>query len=130
MEIGHIIAKYRTEMGLNQKDFARRLNVSPAAVGLWEVNKRIPSPSSLIDIADFFNISMDTLFAADRKNTAYMRAEGNALSPDCERLIGYYGDMNEESREILMGEARKLIREQRLEEKGKALPRQKNGHNS
>lgn len=117
MEIGHIIAKYRMGKRISQKDLAKALNVSTSTVALWEVNKRNPTPSTLVEIADYFNISMDILFSADRKNTSYIRQDTNPLSPDCLRLIDYYEAMNEEGKEILMGEARKLLREQRLEEK-------------
>jgi len=117
MEMGHIIAKYRMEKGISQKDLAKSLNVSTSTVALWEVNKRNPTPTTLVDIADYFNISMDILFSADRKNRSYQKAETELLSPDCERLISYFNEMNDESREILLGEARKLLREERLEEK-------------
>lgn len=117
MEIGHIIAKYRMAKGISQKELGKILKVSPSTVALWESNKRNPTPTTLVDIADYFNISMDILFSADRKNTSYQRAENSPFSPDCERLINYFESMNEESKEILMGEARKLLREQRLEEK-------------
>ena len=117
MEIGHIIAKYRMNNGISQKDLAKALNVSTSTVALWEVNKRNPTPSTLVDIADYFNISMDILFSADRKNKTYQKDDTDLLSPDCERLINYFNEMNDESREILLGEARKLLREERLEEK-------------
>ena len=120
MEMGHIIAKYRMQKGISQKDLAKSLNVSTSTVALWEVNKRNPTPTTLVDIADFFNISMDILFSADRKNQSYQKEETNLLSPDCERLISYFNEMNGESREILLGEARKLLREERLEEKREA----------
>lgn len=120
MEMGHIIAKYRMQKGISQKDLAKSLNVSTSTVALWEVNKRNPTPTTLVDIADFFNISMDILFSADRKNKSYQKEETNLLSPDCERLISYFNEMNGESREILLGEARKLLREERLEEKREA----------
>ena len=117
MQTGHIIAKHRMEKGISQRELAEALNVKTSTVGLWEVNKRFPSPDTLIQIADYFNISMDTLFSEDRKNKSYTREDSNPLCPDCVRLIEYYEAMNEESKEILMGEARKLLREQRLEEK-------------
>ena len=117
MEMGHVIAKQREEKGLSQKELARILNVSSSAVALWEVNKRCPSLDSLIEIADFFNISMDVLFASDRKNKNYVPIQYQNYSDKTERIIEYFQSMNEESQDILIGEARKLLREQRLEEK-------------
>lgn len=115
MKIGHVIAQYRNKMNLSQKELAEILNVNTSTIGLWETNKRFPSPETLIKIADCFNISMDILFAEDRKNKLYSIEKDNSLSPDCKRLIEYYDSMNEESKEILMGEARKILRQQRIE---------------
>ena len=124
MQIGHVIAKYRTEKKLSQKKFAEELNVSASTVALWEVNKRIPTPSAMIQIADFFDISMDELFSADRIYNEKKTTQ--SLSQEHKKLIALYDQMNEESREIIFGEARKLIRQQRLEESSKnKLPNSK-----
>ena len=117
MEIGHVIAKYRTAKKISQKKFANELNVSASTVALWEINKRIPTATTMIQIADYFNISMDELFSADRKNAKFKTPNG--LSPDCQKLLDCYEQMNEESKEIILGEARKLIRQQRMEEASK-----------
>lgn len=116
MKIGHVIAQCRAQKNIGQKELASALHVSVSTVGLWETNRRFPSPTTLIELADFFNISMDTLFSADRTNTAFTPSQ-KQLDPDAERLLKYFESMNEESKEIIMGEARKLLREQRLEEK-------------
>lgn len=120
MEMGHIIAKLREKKGLSQKELANILNVSSSAVALWEVNKRCPSLDSLIEIADFFDISMDFLFASDRKNKNFVPIQYQAYPAQTEKIIEYFQSMNEESRDIIIGEARKLLREQRLEEKREA----------
>ncbi len=117
MEIGHVIAKYRTAKNISQKKFASELNVSASTVALWEINKRIPTANAMIQIADYFNISMDELFSADRKNPEFRPI--STFSSDCKKLIDCYEQMNEESKEILLGEARKLIRQQRMEESTK-----------
>lgn len=116
MNIGHVIAQCRAQKNIGQKELASALHVSVSTVGLWETNRRFPSPTTLIELADFFNISMDTLFSADRTITAFTPSQ-KQLDPDAERLLKYFESMNEESKEIIMGEARKLLREQRLEEK-------------
>lgn len=116
MKIGLVIAEYRNKKNLSQKELANILDVNTSTIGLWETNKRFPSPESLVKIADYFNISMDTLFKEDRDYRIHIPDEKPSLSNDCKRLIDYYEKMNEESQEILMGEARKILREQRIEE--------------
>lgn len=117
MEIGHEIAKLREKKGISQKELATILNVSPGAVALWEVNKRCPSLESLVNIADYFNTSMDVFFINDRKNSDFVPFKIEHKSSQGLRLLDLFESMNEESQDILFGEARKIIREQRLEEK-------------
>ena len=117
MQIGHIIAKQREITGLSQKELATILNVSPSAVALWEVNKRCPSLESLLMIADHFNVSMDTFFTLDRKNTNFAPLEMKTHSDKCQKMIEYFESMNEESQDIIIGKCRELLRQQRLEEK-------------
>lgn len=117
MEIGHVIAKLREKKGISQKELANILNVSAGAVALWEVNKRCPSLESLVNIADFFNVSMDEFFVNDRKNLNYIPLEIKHSSKQSLKLLELFESMNEEGQDILYGKARELIREQRLEEK-------------
>ena len=117
MEIGHVIAKLREKKGISQKELANILNVSAGAVALWEVNKRCPSLESLVNIADFFNVSMDEFFVNDRKNINYSPLEIKHSSKQGLKLLELFESMNEEGQDILYGKARELIREQRLEEK-------------
>ena len=117
MEIGHVIAKLREKKGISQKELANILNVSAGAVALWEVNKRCPSLESLVNIADYFDVSMDTFFVNDRRNVNYVPFEIKHASKQSLKLIELFESMNEESQDILYGKARELIREQRLEEK-------------
>ena len=117
MEIGHVIAKLREKKGISQKELANILNVSAGAVALWEVNKRCPSLESLVNIADFFNVSMDEFFVNDRKNSDYVPLEIKHSSKQGLKLLELFESMNEEGQDILYGKSRELIREQRLEEK-------------
>ena len=67
MEVGHIIARLRTEKKLSQRDLAKEINVSAGVIGLWETNKRLPSYEFIIALADYFAISTDVFFEKDRK---------------------------------------------------------------
>lgn len=51
----------RKERGLFQSDIAKVLNVSVAAVGFYENEKRDMSPDTILKIADYFNVSTDYL---------------------------------------------------------------------
>lgn len=62
--IGTIIAKLRRERQVKQEELANFVGVSVQAVSKWE-NGGMPDTDLLPKIADFFHVSIDTLFARD-----------------------------------------------------------------
>ena len=121
MEIGHIIAQLRAERNISQRELATALNVSAGVVGLWETNKRLPSFECVISIADFFSISTDLLFEKDRKLKP-QEYNKNLQSKTSQKLLETFAMLNEDNQDILIGEAKKLLKQQRLEEKSGVLP--------
>lgn len=67
------IRQLRLQSGLNQVEFARKMNVSKQCVSNWENDNVIPSIEMLIRIADFFRVSTDYLLG---------RAEENLINAD------------------------------------------------
>ena len=55
------IKKYRKEMNLTQADLAEAFGITEGAVSKWESGNTVPDISILMDLADFFDISVDTL---------------------------------------------------------------------
>ena len=55
------IKKYRKEMGLTQEGLAEAFGITVGAVSKWESGSTIPDIMTLMDLADFFDISVDTL---------------------------------------------------------------------
>ena len=62
--LGTTIAKLRRERQIKQEELANFVGVSVQAVSKWE-NGGMPDTDLLPKIADFFHISIDTLFARD-----------------------------------------------------------------
>lgn len=116
MEIGHIIAQLRAERKMSQRDLASALNVSAGVIGLWETNKRLPSFECIIAIADYFSISTDLLFEKDRKLKP-QEYNKTMLTKSSQKIIETFSLLNEDNKDILIGEAKKLLKQQRLEEK-------------
>ena len=52
-------------MGLTQEELAEALGVTTGAVSKWENGNNVPDVLTLMELADFFNISMDVLFGFD-----------------------------------------------------------------
>lgn len=67
--IGNRIKLLREEVGLKQDELAKKLSVSPSAIGMYERNLREPNNELTLKIATFFNVSVDYLLGkSDIKN--------------------------------------------------------------
>lgn len=53
--------KLRKEAGLSQKELAEKIGVAQASINYWEKNQRTPSISMLTLVADYFNVSLESL---------------------------------------------------------------------
>ena len=61
LNLGENIKKYRKEMNLTQEGLADAFGVTVGAVSKWESGNTIPDILTLVELADFFSISMDVL---------------------------------------------------------------------
>lgn len=66
MDLGRTLASLRNQSGLNQREFAKALEVSNGAVAMWETNKRQPDLEMLKKIANFFNVSVDFIIGSEK----------------------------------------------------------------
>ena len=121
MEIGHIIANLRTKKKISQKQLAKDINVSSSLVGLWETNKRLPSLDCFISLIDYFAISADVLLEKDRALSPVEYKTDMNIAPDVKKILDTFELLNNDNRDILIGEAKKLLKSQRLEEKRESL---------
>lgn len=61
--MGARIAALRRQAGMNQAELARKLQVSPSAVGMYEQGRREPSAQTLLEIAGVFGVSVEYLIS-------------------------------------------------------------------
>ena len=66
--LGENIRRLRQENDLTQRALAHHLRVSVQAVSKWETGLSFPDVTLLVDIADFFAVSLDTLFGREERN--------------------------------------------------------------
>lgn len=59
--LGKNIKYLREKNNLSQKEFAKILNISNSTLSQYESNVRVPSDDIKIQIADYFNVSLDYL---------------------------------------------------------------------
>lgn len=55
------LKELRIEKGLSQYELAKNLNnkITQSAIGLWELNKRVPNLDAVIILAEYFCVSLD-----------------------------------------------------------------------
>ena len=75
---GTFLKTLRKEKNLTQEQLAEQLGVSGRTVSRWETGSNMPDISLLVEIAEFYNISVTELIDGERKS----------------------GNMNEEAREV------------------------------
>lgn len=76
--IAENIRAYRKQRGLTQEQLAEVLGVSVGAVYKWESRSSLPELRLIMDLADFFDVSVDTLLGYQMKD--------NRLNVTVERL--------------------------------------------
>lgn len=101
MEIGINIKEFRKQKGLRQEQLAEAMGVSTASVSKWETNQTYPELTLLAELADFFEVSIDTLIGhslnADRLEALIAQMETAADDHDeeaaaalCEKILRNY----------------------------------------
>lgn len=65
---GNLLKKLRSEKGLTQEQLAEILNVSNRTVSRWETGSNMPDISLLVEIADFYDISIPEIINGERKS--------------------------------------------------------------
>lgn len=68
------IRELRIQRGLNQVEFAQKMNVTKQCVSNWENDNVLPSVEMLKKIADFFCVSTDYLLG--RASAEMINADG------------------------------------------------------
>lgn len=61
MNFGENLQKLRKEKNISQEQLAEELNVSRQTIGKWENGVTYPETECLIQISDFFEVSIDTM---------------------------------------------------------------------
>lgn len=59
--LGSRIAALRRVKGWSQSELARRLQVSPSAVGMYEQGRREPAAEVLVALSELFGVTVDYL---------------------------------------------------------------------
>ena len=67
-KIGNFLKNLRKKKGITQEMLAEKLNVSGRTVSRWETGNNMPDISLLIELAEFYDISIPEIVNGERKN--------------------------------------------------------------
>lgn len=67
-KVGGFLKKLRKEKQITQEQFAEQLNVSGRTVSRWETGNNMPEISLLVEIAEFYDVSIPEIINAERKS--------------------------------------------------------------
>ena len=67
-KIGSFLKELRKEKGITQEQFAETLNISGRTVSRWETGNNMPDISLLVEIADYFDVSIPEIINGERKS--------------------------------------------------------------
>lgn len=73
--IGEKIYELRKRKGMTQDELAEKMGVSSQAVSKWEKDLSIPDITILIELSDFFNVTLDELIREKQKTVQYAPIE-------------------------------------------------------
>ena len=101
------IKELRKERKLHQSELAAKINVSQQTVSRIENGDTTLPADILIDLARFFNVSID-LYQTDSRRTPDFQVEFNAVLEKNYRLCKLYENLNSKNQDLLLSLAEQL----------------------
>lgn len=95
------IKELRKEQKLTQLELAVYLGIDQTTVSKWELNKALPDTLMLIQLAEFFGVSIDYLLA---RSTYYFPDEIESklyLSEEEKQILSRYNQLNKSGKQLV-----------------------------
>ncbi|HIY60383.1 MAG TPA: helix-turn-helix domain-containing protein [Candidatus Eisenbergiella pullistercoris] len=106
MSFGERLKQLIDENGITQRQLSRELNMAPTTLSGYANGYREPDFFTLTQFADYFQVSVDYLIGYSEH--PYRTRASRDLA--AERLLYYYEKLSPDSRELLLDEARLLLK--------------------
>lgn len=97
MTIGEILKEKREQRGYTQKEVAQKLYVSRQTISNWEIGKTYPDIEKLLNLSDFYGVSLDELIKEDYKMVDKLKRDTH------EQKIRVYGFVSEQLSAMILG---------------------------
>lgn len=114
--LGENIRRERKKLNLSQQDLGKKLGVNKQTVSNWENGYRIPPTETLNEIANTFNVSVDSLLDRDTSNIPIIVTEAIPV-PDIDKSLKKHVEtakeiakLDEDDRDFVIKMIKKLNR--------------------
>ena len=87
MKIGKKLKDARIKAKFTQEEIAEELNVSRQTISNWENEKSYPDIISVIELSNFYSISLDDLLNGDEKMIEHLEESTNIVKSN-QKLLG------------------------------------------
>lgn len=94
IKIGRFLKELRNEKKLTQEQMAEQLNVSGRSISRWETGSNMPDIGMLVELAEFFEVSISEIIDGERKSEKMNQEEKETLLK--------VADYSENERNVLM----------------------------
>lgn len=81
MQFKDRVKELRRKSGWSQQEFSSKINITQSMVAKYESGKKMPSPTTLVDIAKLFGVSLDYLMGISDEKIIY-DSSGQVKEPD------------------------------------------------
>lgn len=102
LRFGNNIKSLRLHKSMNQTDMAKQLNVSRTTYAMYESGSRVPDMSTLIDIASFFGVKLDSLFYAETKDLLNDVLVYNSIAQTEQEILKMFSSLSDFSKGKLL----------------------------
>ncbi len=123
MPISSIIRSLRMENGLSQLELATKLSIPRYIVSNWEQGRTEPSMQDIINLSDFFDVSINFLFGLEddlsyptkqnKADTSPQPPAVSKLSNDEQLLLDYYRRLVPKNKAMIFNLMKNIFEEAR-----------------
>lgn len=123
----------RENASLSQRELAAKLGVAPSTIGMWESGQREPDFGTLLQLAEFFNVSVDCLIGANKHSLPLTEPKDIQSETEMEDILSHleeaeglmlYGDpLSDEARASIVAAMKLGMEAAKAKNKEKYTPK-------
>lgn len=104
----------RNQSHKSQQDVCQAINIEQSTLANYENGKRIPKIDILIKIAQYYNVTTDYLLGIQEENTIHQLSSLNPITTRERQLVETFRQLDDDYKDIAIGEIKRLLKEQHL----------------